>query len=254
MLEFKWPRAPLLLLGVFHLDNPGLDAVKHPDLLDVFSPSGQAQIAEVVERLCDFRPTKVGVEVMPEQAEILREEYDSYVAGDFDLTRNEVHQLGFRVAKRLGLPGVGAIDAQGAIWSKGPWDALESYARAHDQERLLEIDERYGRTPEPITGSETLRERLLRMNEPGAIRAGHTVYLDGPFRVGVGTEYPGADLITDWWYSRNLRIFANIQRLTESPNDRVLVIIGAGHLPILRHCAECSPDHELGEVSAVLGA
>lgn len=247
-------RAPLLLLGVFHLANPGLDAVKHPDLLDVLSPAGQEQIAEVVDRLCGFRPTKVGVECMPEHGGAVRDQYAQYLAGAFELTRNEIHQLGFRVAQRLGLPGVGPLDARGAIWSRGPWAELEAYARAHGQAHLLETGERYLGAPEPIAGSETLRERLLRMNAPEAVRDGHRVYLDGPFRIGSGDEYPGVDVITDWWYSRNLRIFANIQRLTASPDDRVLVIIGAGHLPILRHCAECSPDHELVEVADVLGA
>lgn len=35
--------------------------------------------------------------------------------------------------------------------------------------------------------------------------------------------------VTDW-YKRNLRIFANINRVTTFPGDRVPLIIGAGHL------------------------
>lgn len=245
-------RAQVMLLGTFHFHNPRLDAVKHEDLLDVLAPSGQAQVAELVGLLCRFRPTKVGVEHMAEAAPAVQAEYDAYRAGDFELTANEIHQVGFRVAARLGHQAVYPIDAKGAIWDGGPWRALEAYAKAHGQEPLLETPARYSRPPHPVGGSETLRQRLLVMNEPERIKAGHAVYFDGPFRVGGGNEYPGVDLITVWWYGRNLRIFANIQRITECADDRILVIIGAGHLPILRHAVECSPDHQLVEVASVL--
>jgi hypothetical protein len=52
-------------------------------------------------------------------------------------------------------------------------------------------------------------------------------------RVGTDTSYAGATM-TARWYERNLKIVANVLRTIESPNDRVLVIIGAAHGPILR--------------------
>jgi len=45
------------------------------------------------------------------------------------------------------------------------------------------------------------------------------------------------------WYTRNLRIFSNLQHLTTSASDRILLIIGAGHLPILRFPAQSSREH-----------
>jgi hypothetical protein len=36
------------------------------------------------------------------------------------------------------------------------------------------------------------------------------------------------------WYDRNLHIYANISRLVAKQDERVLVLIGAGHAPILR--------------------
>jgi hypothetical protein len=42
--------------------------------------------------------------------------------------------------------------------------------------------------------------------------------------------YAGADLVTNW-YKRNLRILANVARITDfKAHDRVLLLIGAGHL------------------------
>jgi pheromone shutdown protein TraB len=40
-----------------------------------------------------------------------------------------------------------------------------------------------------------------------------------------------------------------LQALTSSSNDRILLIVGAGHLPILRFLAESSPEHRLRELA-----
>ena len=36
------------------------------------------------------------------------------------------------------------------------------------------------------------------------------------------------------WFRRNARIYSNVVKLADSPNERVLVIFGAGHLGWLR--------------------
>ena len=54
------------------------------------------------------------------------------------------------------------------------------------------------------------------------------------------------------WFNRNLRIFANLQRITERPDERILLVIGAGHLAILRHCVQASPEYDLVEVAEYL--
>jgi len=95
---------------------------------------------------------------------------------------------------------------------------------------------------------QTMREILLRANSEDEILREHGAYLVDHFKIGVGDEYPGADWITTWWYNRNLRIFANLQRIMETPGERILLIIGSGHLPILRHCALASPEYDLVEV------
>jgi len=70
----------------------------------------------------------------------------------------------------------------------------------------------------------TLREMFLHMNDEEQLRAPHDTFLVGRFQIGQGEEDAGPDFIAKWWYDRNLRIFARIQRITESPADRILVI------------------------------
>ncbi|MDT8715163.1 hypothetical protein IAI10_00515 [Clostridium sp. 19966] len=50
-------------------------------------------------------------------------------------------------------------------------------------------------------------------------------------KIGAGDNYCGAAFIAKW-YERNIRIFGNIQNITEN-NDRIFVMFGAGHIKIL---------------------
>lgn len=107
---------------------------------------------------------------------------------------------------------------------------------------FADLDKRKVRQP--------LRQTLLEINDPRHVVYLHGVYLVAHFKVGSGVSYPGADAATAW-YNRNLRIFANLQRVT-TPGDRILIIYGLGHTSILRHCLEASPDYDLLEVSTYL--
>ncbi len=98
----------------------------------------------------------------------------------------------------------------------------------------------------------TLREILLDANSERNIQLGHGAYLVDWFKIGAGNDYPGVDRVTGW-YNRNLRIFANLQRITEQLDERILLIIGAGHLPILHHTTLTSPEYELVQVHEYLG-
>jgi hypothetical protein len=68
---------------------------------------------------------------------------------------------------------------------------------------------------------------------------------------GNAAIYESADRNTNW-YNRELRIFANLNRITEFPNDRILLLIGAGHLAIQRDFALDSPQFCLVEVESYL--
>ncbi len=60
-------------------------------------------------------------------------------------------------------------------------------------------------------------------------RLNHDVYMQIN---AIGTDNPGAEMVAKW-YERNLKIFANIQRLAVHTR-RLFVLYGAGHLQILR--------------------
>jgi hypothetical protein len=100
---------PVLLLGTFHFADRGLDAYKPKTTFDV--RAREDEVLEVIERLADFKPTKIAVERHFEQQEALNQEYRACVRGEFTLPADEVYQLGFRLAKELGHKGLYGVNA-----------------------------------------------------------------------------------------------------------------------------------------------
>lgn len=247
--------AQLLILGTFHFKDAGLDSYKPEVDIDIMSEERQAELAELLDRLAAFAPTKVLIEVDYDRNDEFNERYSAYLAGDYELGPNEIYQVGFRLARRMDHRRVYAVDADGRQYPDLPEDP-EAYAAQHGQSAMLKGPwaERYMalyQAEDHAKAGRSLIETLLHTNDPERIRIGHGHYVLRSIGLGDETEYPGADHVTGWWYNRNLRIFANIVRFTE-PGDRLLLLIGSGHVPIIRHAADASPEYGLVEVSTYL--
>lgn len=67
------------------------------------------------------------------------------------------------------------------------------------------------------------------------------------------TEDPAGAEVVGGWYERNLKIYANIARAIEGPEERVLVIFGSGHLAQLASFFDQNPDYEWVSALEVLG-
>ncbi len=254
--EPEWPQPPvkLVILGTFHFQDAGLDSYRPQYDVDVLSPSRQAELAELAERLAEFRPNKIAVEWPFADQAGLDARYAAYRAAESEPSSNELEQLGFRLAASLGHERVWAVDAGRRFYQ--PWVDPDKYAAEHGQEDRLddglwELYERQNRYEDEHKTRVTLADYLLRINSPELLRLSHGQYLIGNFEVGSAEEYPGVDAKTAW-YNRNLKIFANLQRIADLEGDRLLLIIGSGHVPILRHAAEASPQFELVELAELL--
>jgi hypothetical protein len=242
-------QAKVMLLGTFHFANPGLDELNLN--VDMMTDRRQAEIEEVVRLLEAFRPTKIAVEAPLDAGERLRERFSAYQSGEFDLPANEVYQLGFRLA--------GSVDAQARHCETE--EALTAYLQEHgiaeDNSRDQIIDRKWWdrftdlwRHAEQLIGTKPLREYLAFINSEEHIRLNHGINLAWPD--AEAGDYHVVDFVTGWWYNRNLRILAYLKRISESPADRILVICGSSHVPILQHCVETSYLHKLVPVSSYL--
>lgn len=233
--------AKLLILGTYHFADPGLDYAQVA-VADVLSEAKQREITAVLTTLATFQPTKIAVEAPYDQAEALNKLYAAYRADRHELTRNEIQQLGFRLAAQLNHEQIYPIDHPG---SPIPFEAALAYAEAHHLEFLTKFQETIARwEAESNRHQQTLSvgEILRLVNSLEAIAENHQIYLDFT-AVGATDTYIGAEVLAGW-YDRNIRIFANLRQIAV-PDDRILLIYGTGHLAILQELARSSSGFEL---------
>ena len=243
------PAAPapveVMIVGGFHMSNPGHD-LHNVQVDDVLAPRRQQEIQAVVDGIARFRPTMVDVEW---DAPYAAEKYQAYVAGTLPPSRNEVVQLGFRLAKQIRLATVHGIDADGDF----PYDAVDAYAKAHGMAPVLAqandaVVARVGNITDTLKNS-TVGETLRLMNDPATIASDQSFYRQ-MLLVGAGAVQPGADLLAAW-YKRNFYICANLVQLAKR-GDRVVAFYGSGHAFLLRQCVSEMPGYKLVEADDYL--
>lgn len=234
----------IMILGVYHMSNPGLDSVNLA-ADDPRSPRRQTELQALSQELGAYKPTKILVEA-PWGSVTLEKAYEAYVAGTESLSTNEVQQIGFRLAKEQKLRNVIGVDYPmfmsglradevGPLRPPGAADAAPSTAPEHrtapqnPDDAVLQqssVSEYLRRINDPVRAAQ-LQANMLSMLKPSA---DHTLY-------------QSADLLTNW-YKRNLRIVSNVERITE-PEDRILILIGAGHLITLHDLLSESHQYEM---------
>jgi hypothetical protein len=239
------PRAEVLVLGVYHMANPGHDLF-NTRADDVLAAKQQQEIAQLAAVLEKFRPTKIAVEA-DVYSQRVPKEYADYLAGKYTLSRNEIDQIGYRIAREMGHKAVYPVDVDGEF----PFQRVVNYAKATG--RSKELDSMMGeigamvKAQNDYLASHTVLETLLYMNsdEKAADDVGfyfHEAHFGEP------GDWAGADLIADW-YRRNIRIYSNVVHLIDSPNERILVIYGSGHLGWLRQQFANDPNVRLRKLA-----
>lgn len=220
----------LLIVGTPHFDNPGRD-IANTRVANVLTPERQREIEAIVERLAAFRPTRVAVEWRKDRQDRLDQRYADFRAGRYTLTADERDQIGLRLAARLGLPRVDAVDwSEAAPGPEADYDFV-AWAGAHGREADWQA---YLRENQGVADAEgrlmvctPVSAWVRRFNTPeGRSRMQLPYYTIAGF--GDQAANPGAAWVGAW-YARNLRILNNLRAIAPAPGDRVIAIYGAGH-------------------------
>ncbi|HEX8454116.1 MAG TPA: DUF5694 domain-containing protein [Longimicrobium sp.] len=223
-------RPEVLIVGTFHMGNPGRD-VHNMQADDVLSPKRQQEMAELAAVLRRFRPTRIAIEAAV-GSRAVAQRYTDYLAGKYTLTRNETDQIAFRLARELGHTAVYPVDVDGDF----PFLRVRNYAVANGrQEQFAAVQAQVAarvKAQDDFLRTHTLLEMLRYMNAESVAAQGMADDY-ALIQFGEPYEYAGADLIAAW-FQRNIRIHHNIRALITSPEERILVIYGAGHLGWLR--------------------
>ncbi len=241
------------MVGTFHFGYPGLDEHKTSEAykVDIHSPQRQKEVEELVAYIATFKPTKILVEAGINTGALIKR-YRDWKSGLVALRKKEVDQLGFRLMDRFNLDTLYGIDAMSL--SRELMRSKDSihvqpifnriYESVHDSLYENTFEDRYWEWYK-IQDKRCVEMKLLDyFMETNSVH--HINRMHGHYILSDKTEnYNGVDGLTLNWYSRNLRIFKNIQSVKTSPSDRILIIIGSGHVPILQQQLLSSPEYEL---------
>lgn len=141
----------ILLLGTAHLDNPDNGDAFKSHIEGLNSEKRQKEMAEVIDCLAGFNPTKIAVEVVKEREFQMNDRYGQYLTGTIELTNNEIHQIGFRLAERMNLEKLHAVDWNEITGDEiNPWEYVTEHQpdlneelQAHGRRLIGEFNEKY---------------------------------------------------------------------------------------------------------------
>ena len=219
----------IMILGTFHM--AGSCDIHGEAQEGISSERRQKEIQTMLEKLKAFRPTKIAVEIERKKDELLNLRYIDYLNDNLQLTENEVHQIGFRLAKQLGRQKLYAIDwMEQGVSTKGCGEVC-AYLADKEPKLFKEIAQ-YENEVIKLDENMTVIDAYRKMNS-AEYEENTKAYYVNYARIGVEDDYYGLGWL-NWWYQRNLIIFANLAGLVEKDSDeRILLLIGAAHKGIL---------------------
>lgn len=243
----KQPRTQIMTMGVFHFNYPNLDAVKtdEKDMISVLDDPYQSEIIAIARSIEKFKPTIIAIEATPNNQDRMDSLYHLYLNGKWELRKSEIYQLGFRIGRNLNIEKLYCIDDFGVHYPHITAIFNDSIRLSKMSAYQLKTFEEEGktRTAERVT---SIIETLKNGNDPKRIQNNMALYLTGLFKYEEEEgDFVGVDFQSGRWFNRNLRIFRNIQRIPQTADDRILLIIGSDHLNLLNFFFESSNEFEL---------
>lgn len=253
-------KAKAMMLGVFHFSNPQRDSYKPKFEVDVLSEKRQLEIDQLLSKIVEYKPTKILIEANRIRSDsLLNAHYNNYLKENFSIQKekNEIFQLGFKLAEKLGHERIYSTDAR-ADWFgvELDWDNYDEDAYLKSKGQLVKSTrynpEKRAEILDSLKTTMTLTDFLIIENNPKNLLQNHQQYLTNVVLEGAGDNYLGADTAGKW-YRRNLRIFANVYDITDfNEQERILMIYVHGHVWTLRQFFMDSPDYDYIEVNDYL--
>ena len=234
----------IFLMGTFHFRQSDID---------FYTNDAQQQLRELNERLAKFKPDAVTIEAAAHAQDAIDTSYQKFSLddlSDYEKMRNdtlgniniwggtypiaynnESIQVGYRLGKTLDINKINAVDD----------DTILEDITEEAPERIKCVFDKHW---EKMNSGEhkTLLDRLRHCNSDEWSYHNHQLYIVNN-AIGAGGSYAGANYAGQW-YVRNLKIFANLQKLCEN-HKRIFSLYGCGHLYILRELINFCEDMEL---------
>lgn len=241
----------ILLIGSFHFENPGYD-VAQVNTFDVMTPKSQKELETITNHIKKFGPDKIFVEWNHTKQDKLDQFYAQNTDSLLKTKADERVQLALRAAKKLNHKKMYAIDYSDTTF---PYNMMLLGMEQAGQTELIERSNKMMKDLETTTNKKiatySLTDLILSMNTPEYTNSDIQWYVGLANKAGKTDNFIGAFLVSEW-YKRNLYMFSLVQKLTESQDSKVMVLLGAGHVSMFREIVKYDPEFEIVELKDVL--
>jgi len=235
-------RIPVLNFGTFHMGRTS-DANK--TVFDEYDKENQRKVHEIVKKIASFKPTVIIVERTPEYQEKLELSYNEYLKDPemFFKYPSEIELLGFELGRLSDTKRIYGIDHRMGY----------NYNIGNEMDNKIDATcyGDYSKDPfkfyNEFDGDEadmSLLEKLKLANHDRYLDFLITINADILTYVGSEKGFEGADEATKY-YQRNLRMYANLNRIELTENDRVFILMGASHTAFFRDFISRSPKYKM---------
>jgi len=254
--ENKSKKLEVLLIGTFHFAN--FDPENNGDVIevnvpDVLTSENQKELENIANAIKIFNPNKIFLEYPFESQKTLDSIYASFNITDFSKAkRNEIPQIGFRVAKLLKHNKVFAMDVK----TDFPFDSLMLEMEKAKQYDLLtkdslEVVKIVNFENELFSSDKTLSEILFYENDNTKRKEDVNWYISLANQGGEKGNFVGAYLTSEW-YRRNLYMYSIIQKAIEKQDKRIVILAGASHIAMFKDFIDYNPEWKVVELKEIM--
>jgi hypothetical protein len=251
----KYSKIQVTVLGTYHFSNPPQIAGFDLGNSDIKSPQRQKELERVLIELENYNPTKILIEKQIGE-EIWNDQYEKYLnhQNPDSLGKNEIYQIGFRLAGRLGHKKLYPFDYKVKLNYSPLMELLKEdtlFSNNIDKVQMEIMNTAIGLFSKLDTVS--LSEIFRVMNSEYYVENIDNKYYMEVLKLGKDSNYAGVDLYLSW-LERNLKMFHNITRITDFNNkdERLLIIVGSAHTKYLKDLIEDSQYFEYIDIVNIL--
>jgi len=246
----------VLLIGSSHWNNfqqDGFD-VAQTNEIDILSDKYQNEVESIANKIVKFKPDKIFVERTIEYQPKLDSLYNLYRSSQWgEKKRNEIYQLGFRVANKLNHKSVYGIDYRNTSF---PYDSLMKSMEVANQDKLIskfkrdieKYEEDYNAL---VKEGRSLVDILNFLNDTEQRRMDVDWYLSGANQGGVIDNNIGSFLASEW-IKRNIFTYGLIQKYVEEKDERIMILMGASHIAVLENLINYNSNWETVELKEIV--
>ncbi|MEO9485634.1 MAG: DUF5694 domain-containing protein [Ekhidna sp.] len=254
--EAQDKKVKALLIGTSHWADYGREGtdVTQSSVIDILKDEYQKELKQIAKKITQFGPNKIFVERPVDYQPKLDSLYKVYRSTDWgEQRRNEIFQLGFRVADKMNHEQVFGVDFLGTDF---PFDSLVQAMVAAEQFEMMDQFRKIQMNMEKesrdiVSSGASLKEIFTIENSPESRRENFGWYLDGANVAGDLDNNIGSYLASEW-ISRNVYMYGIIQKYVEAEDDKLMILLGAGHIAVIANLISYNPNWEIVELKDIL--